>query len=84
MSVTKMFLNQVHTGLCRPVHVWFLKINPVWIVSMCVCPPLRLLITSGVIWTPYDWLNKFYSCYIPTVVVIINGRSLGIGTCRRH
>ena len=24
-----------------------------------VCPPPRLLITSGVIWTPYDWLNKF-------------------------
>ena len=30
---------------------------------LCVCTPLRPLITSGVIWTTYDWLNKFYSCY---------------------
>ena len=63
-------------------------------VCMCVCvrvrtyvsacPPPRLLITSGVIWTSYDWLNKFYSCYMATVVVIVNGRGLGIGTRRRH
>ena len=43
-------------------------------VCMCVCPPPRLIITSGVIWTPCDWLNKFYSCYMATVVVIVNGR----------
>ena len=53
-------------------------------VCLCVCPPPRLLITSGVIWTSYDWLNKFYSCYMATVVVIVNGRGLGIGTRRRH
>ena len=29
--------------------------------------------TSGVIWTSYDWLNKFYRCYMATVVVIVNG-----------
>ena len=54
---------------------------------MCVCPPLRLLITNGMIcmiWIPYDWLNKFYSCYMAIVVVIINGRGLGIDTRRRH
>ena len=47
-------LNQVCTGH-RPVHTWFLKIDPVRIISMCVCvclrvcvcPPSRLLITSG-------------------------------------
>ena len=53
----------------------------------CVCPPPRLLITSGVMWRdmdPYDWLNKFYSCYMATVVVIVNGRGLGIGTRRRY
>ena len=45
---------------------------------MRVCPPPRLLITSGVMWTPYDWLNIFYSfLYID---VTVNGRSLGIGT----
>ena len=27
-----------------------------------VCKPLRLLITSGTIWTLHDWLNKF-SCF---------------------
>ena len=39
---------------------WFLKIDPVWFVGMrvCVCPRPRLLITSGVIWTPYDWLTS--------------------------
>ena len=55
---------------------------------MCVCVSApRLLITSGIMWRdmdPYDWLNKFYSCYMATVVVIINGRGLGIGTRCRH
>ena len=47
-----MFLNQP----CA----WFLKVDPVRIISMCVClcvfvcvcvsPPPRLLITSGVMW----------------------------------
>ena len=83
-------LNQTRAGR-RPAHAWFLEIDPVHErlyvclrVCMCVCPPSRLLITSGVIWTPYDCLNKFYSCYMATVVVIVNGRGLGIGTRRRH
>ena len=38
-------------------------------VCVCVCLPPRILITSDVIWTPYDWLNKFCSYYIATVVV---------------
>ena len=58
------FLNQARAG-CRPARAWFLKVEPVRIVSMCVCvcvcvcacacacacacPPPRLLITSGVI-----------------------------------
>ena len=52
-------------------------------VCLCVCLPPRLLITSGVmwhIWTSYDWLNKFYSCYMTTVVDIVDGRGLGIDT----
>ena len=36
------------------------------------------------IWTLYDWLSKFYSCYMAAVVIIINGRGLGIGTHHRH
>ena len=37
-------------------------------VCTCVCPPPRLLITSGMILTLCDWLTKFYSCYMVTVV----------------
>ena len=53
-------------------------------VCVCVCPAPRLLIISGVIWTPYDWLNKFYSHYMEVVVIIINGRDLGIDTHHSH
>ena len=53
-------------------------------VCVRVCVPPRLLITSGVMWTPYNWLNKFYSCYMATVVIIVNGRGLGISTRSRH
>ena len=56
-------------------------------VCVCVCPPPKLVITSGVMWCdmdPCDWLNKFYSCNMATVVVIITGRGLGIGMCRTH
>ena len=50
-------------------------------VCVCMCPPPRLLITSDVIWTPYNWLNKFCSCYMATVVAIINECDLGIDMC---
>ena len=52
--------------------------------GVCVPAP-RLVITSGKMWhdmDPYDWLNKFYGCYMTTVVSIVNGHSLGIDT--RH
>ena len=52
-------------------------------VCVCVSAP-RLLITCGMIWTPYNWLNKFYSHYMEIVVVIVNGRGLGIDTCHSH
>ena len=32
----KSLLNQACAG-CRMARTWFLKIDPVWIVSMCVC-----------------------------------------------
>ena len=46
-----------------------------------VCLPTRLLITSDMIWTSNDWLNKFYSCYMVTVVGIVDGCGLGIDMC---
>ena len=51
-------------------------------VCVCVClrvyPPLRLLITNGVIWTPYNWLNKFYGFYMAAVVGIGSGCDVSI------
>ena len=47
-------------------------------VCLCECLLLKLLITSGMMWMSYDWLNKFCSCYMATVVVIVNGHGLGI------
>ena len=75
-------LNQVRT-----VHtsLWMLKIDSVQ-ASMCVrvCVhmrvPQRLLITSSIILTLHLWLIKFYSCYITTLVVIVDGHGLGIDT----
>ena len=50
----------------------------------CVCPPLRLLITIGVIWTLYDWLKKFYSFYMATLVSTISRHSLTIEMHNRN
>ena len=41
-------------------------------------PSPRLLINSGVKWTPYDWLNKGYSSYMAAVVFIGDGCGLRI------
>ena len=66
------FLNQVGTSQ-RPAHTWFLKIVlSRKLVCMFVCPPMRLLITSGVIRTPCHWLHKFYSFYMAAAVNIIS------------
>ena len=56
-------------------------------LCVCVCPRPRLLITSGVIWRDMNLIRlvkKFYSCYMATIVVIVNGRGLSIDTRRRH
>ena len=53
----------------------------------CVCPHPRLLITSGVIWHDMNLIRlvkKLYSCYMATVVIIVNGCGLDIDTRRRH
>ena len=54
-------------------------------IFVCMCIPApRLLITSGVISTLYDWLSKLYSCYMATVVGTIDGCGLGIDTRREN
>ena len=59
------FVNQARwsvIGMQQPARAWFLEIDSVRIVSMCVClhvcvcvclPP-RLLITSGMMWHDID------------------------------
>ena len=52
-------------------------------MRVCVCVPTSEAINNQ--WRDMDlidWLNKFYNCYMATVVFIINGR--GLGTRRRH
>ena len=68
-------------------RAWFLRIALSTNVGMhvFVCPPPRLLITSGVMWCdidPYDWLNKFYGFYMAAVVGIISGCDVSIHTHR--
>ena len=42
------------------------------LVCVCVCLPLRLLlITNGVIWSPYDWLNKLYNIYMAVMLWLV-------------
>ena len=46
-------------------------------VCVCVCAPAPgLLLTSGIMWRDmdtYNWVNKFYSCYMLTVVITVMG-----------
>ena len=62
-----MFVSQASAGH-RPARAWFLKNLIVSVqTSVCVCPPSRLLITSGMMWCDMDpmrLVNKFYSCYM--------------------
>ena len=64
----------------------FFKIAFVREVGMCVCVCLtsRLLLSSGMIWIPYDWLNKFYSCYVAAVVGIISRCGFRNKVCHRN
>ena len=49
-----------------------------------MCLPLRILITSGAIWTQYDWLNKFYNFYITAIVSIVSRYGLTIEACHSN
>ena len=57
---------------------------------MCVCVcvfTLRLLITSGVMWhdmDPIRLVKQVLQLYMATVVIVINGRGLGIGMRHTH
>ena len=49
--------------------------------SVCVCLSPMMLITSGVIWTQYDWLNKFYDFYMTATANIVSRCGLTIDAC---
>ena len=51
-------------------------------VCVCVCAP-EAVNNQWRVMDPYayDWLNKFYSYYIATVVSVVDGNGLGIDTC---
>ena len=73
------------TGARRPGagRAWFLKMILCG-SSVCVCPPPRLLITSGVMWGDMDSIRLVKQVLQLVVVVIVNGRGLGVDTRRRH
>ena len=72
-------------GTCLVSYNCFFSVNVYMCmhVCMCVCPPPRLLITSGTICISYDWVNKFYSFYIAVVISIISGRVVSINAHHR-
>ena len=56
-------------------------------VFVCVCLPPRLLITSGMMWRDMDLIRlvkQVLQLYMATVVVIVNGHGLEIGTHCTH
>ena len=69
--------------------ILFLCGRPYVCVCVCLCACVyvsapRLLIISGRILTPYDWLNKFYSFYMAAIVGILSRRGLTIEVHRRN
>ena len=45
-------------------------------VCVCLCLPLEAIITIGVILTPCNWLNKFYSFSMSAILSIISRHGL--------
>ena len=69
--------------MCQ-LHTKFLKIVSVCTsVCMYVSTPEDINY-SGVIWTQYDWLNKFYNFYMTAIVSIISRCGLTIEACHSN
>ena len=51
------------------------------LVGPGLATPLAIIITSGMIWTPYYWLTKGYYFYMAAVVIISGGHCLRIEQC---
>ena len=48
------------------------------ISDLSMCLPPKLLITSHMIWTAYDWLKQFYSFYMAAIAGITSRCDLSI------
>ena len=72
-----------HTSLWLP---GFLKLLSYWkLVRVRVCKfAPKPLLTSGVMWISYDWLNKFYSFYMAKVISTVSRCGLKIETHHRY
>ena len=69
-------LNQIHVSFGW--HVSFIEFDFVYDMCIYLCLPPRLLIISGMIWTPHDWLNKFYNFYMAAVVSSLVGMAFAL------
>ena len=59
LQVLEVFINQMCTGN-RPACAWFLKIDTVWIVGMCVCVCVGMLYMASTVptWSFLDCIKK--------------------------
>ena len=86
-SVKSTIVNIFKPAACwlkAGVHNWFLKFlfsltSLCVCVCVCVCRHLRLLVITGMIWTPYDWLNMFNGFYIAAAVGMVSRCGITIG-----
>ena len=94
IPIFMLVLNQACTGACMPGFLKLFLCRHLYVyvcvcVCVCVCLPPRILITSGMIWTPYGWLNNLLcvvqilsrvhivnSCFYVTTVVSRCGPSI--------
>ena len=53
-------------------------------VCACICVPTGVLMTGGVIWTLYDWLNNLYNFCIAAVVSIVSRCGFSIDAHSRN
>ena len=75
-------LNQAPTG--KPGFLKLILCGRLYVcIFVCMSTP-RLLITSGIIWMLYDWLNKFYSFYAAAVFCILSRHALSIYVYREN
>ena len=74
-------------GFWKLIYPWSVCVCMCVCMCVSVCPPLRLVITSGVMWhdmDPYYWLNKFYSICMAAILSIVTRHGLRIEVHHRN